>query len=139
GLLDLLSRARVGVAPSLPTANAIDAQPIKLFEYMLAGLPVVASNLPRQGEIVQEAQCGLLVEPGQPKSLAEASQWLLEHPAEAQAMGNRGRQEVLQTYNWNSQAQLLLHLYHKVPCRSSSRPAAFSLPHEGESPRAQHE
>jgi glycosyltransferase involved in cell wall biosynthesis len=81
---------------------------------MLAGLPVVASNLPRQGEIVQEAQCGLLVEPGQPKALAEAIQWLLEHPAEAQAMGNRGRQAILQTYNWNSQAQLLLDLYRRV-------------------------
>ncbi len=114
GLLDLLSRARVGVVPLLPTPNHIDSQPIKLFEYMLAGLPVVASNLPRQGEIVQEARCGILVEPGQPKAIAEAIQWLLEHPAEAQAMGNRGRQAILQTYNWNSQAQLLLHLYCRV-------------------------
>src|SRR5262249_16171471 len=56
GLLDLLSRARIGVVPLLPVPNNIDAQPIKLFEYMLAGLPVVASNLPRQGEIIKEAQ-----------------------------------------------------------------------------------
>jgi len=113
-LLDLLSRARVRIMPLLPTPNHMDSQPIKLFEYMLAGLPIVASNLPRQGEIVQEAQCGLLVEPGQPKALAEAIQWLLEHPSEAQAMGNRGHQAILQTYNWNSQAQLLLHLYCRV-------------------------
>src|SRR5215813_4388039 len=118
GLLDLLSRARIGVVPLLPTPNHMDSQPIKLFEYMLAGLPVVASNLPRQGEIVKEARCGILVEPGQPKALAEAIQWLLEHPAEAQAMGNRGRQAILQTYNWNSQAQLLLDLYRRVAgCR----------------------
>jgi len=122
GLLDLLSRARVGVAPALPTANSLDAQPIKLFEYMLAGLPVVASNLPRQGEIVREAQCGLLVEPGQPKALAVAIQWLLEHPAEAQAMGNRGRQAILQTYNWGSQAQFMLHLYRRVTFRLSAKP-----------------
>jgi len=81
---------------------------------MIAGLPVVVSNLPRQGEIMRETQCGLLVEPGQPKALAEAIQWLLEHPEEAQAMGKRGRQAVLQTYNWDSQAQLLLHLYRRV-------------------------
>jgi glycosyltransferase involved in cell wall biosynthesis len=138
GLLDLLSRARVGVVPLLPVPNNIDAQAIKLFEYMIAGLPVVATNLPRQGEIVREAQCGILVEPGQPKALAEAIQWLLEHPAEAQAMGKRGHQAILQTYNWDSQAQLLLYLYHRVTCRSGSSPAAFSLP-QGEVPSARHE
>ena len=87
---------------------------------------------------MKEAQCGILVEPGQPEALAEAIQWLLEHPAEAQAMGNRGRQAILQTYNWNSQAQLLLHLYRRVTFRSGSSPAAFSLP-QGEVPRVQRE
>jgi glycosyltransferase involved in cell wall biosynthesis len=114
GLLDLLSRARVGVVPFLATANTIDAQPIKLFEYMIAGLPIVASDLRRLREVVHAAQCGILVEPGQPKAMAEALQWLLEHPVEAQAMGGRGRQAVLHTYNWNSQAKLLLQLYRRV-------------------------
>jgi glycosyltransferase involved in cell wall biosynthesis len=114
GLLDLMARARIGVVPFLPTPNNMDAQPIKLFEYMIAGLPIVASNLPRLSAIVKEAQCGILVEPGQPQSIAEALQWLLEHPMEAQAMGERGRQAVLQTFNWNSQAQVLLNLYHRV-------------------------
>jgi glycosyltransferase involved in cell wall biosynthesis len=81
---------------------------------MIAGLPVVASNLPRLREIVQEVRCGILVEVGQPDAMAEAIQWLLEHPAEAQAMGNRGREAILQTYNWNSQAELLLNLYRRV-------------------------
>jgi glycosyltransferase involved in cell wall biosynthesis len=112
--LDLLSRARVGVVPFLSAANHMDAQPIKLFEYMIAGLPIVVSNLPRLSEIVTEVQCGILVEPGQPKAIGEALQWLLEHRVEAQAMGNRGRRAILQTYNWNSQAQLLLHLYCRV-------------------------
>ena len=114
GLLDLLAKARVGVVPFLPVANNTDAQPIKLFEYMIAGLPVVASNLRRLSEIVGETRCGILVEPGQPQAMAEAIQWLLEHPADAYAMGERGRQAILQTYNWNSQAQLLLQLYHRV-------------------------
>jgi glycosyltransferase involved in cell wall biosynthesis len=139
GLLDLLSRARVGVVPFLPATNHTDMQPIKLFEYMIAGLPIVASNLPRLSEIMKEVQCGILVEPGQPEALAEAIQWLLEHPAEAQAMGNRGRQAILQTYNWNSQAQLLLDLYRKITFHSGSSAVAVSLPHEGEWPKAQRE
>jgi glycosyltransferase involved in cell wall biosynthesis len=117
GMLDLLSRARIGVVPLLPAPNNIDSQPIKLFEYMIAGLPVVATKLPRQGAIVREAQCGILVEPGQPKGIAEAIQWLLEHPSEAQAMGDRGRRAILQTYNWNSEAQSLLNLYRRLTCK----------------------
>ncbi len=114
GLLDLLAKARVGALPLLPAANNLDAQPIKLFEYMLAGLPLVASDLPRIGEIVREAHCGILVEPGQPQAMADAIQWLLEHPADAKAMGERGRKAILQTYNWSSQEQLLLQMYRRV-------------------------
>jgi glycosyltransferase involved in cell wall biosynthesis len=114
GMLDLLSRARVGVVPFLATPNNLDAQPIKLFEYMIAGLPIVASKLPQLAKVVQDTKSGILVEPGQPKALANAIQWLLEHPIEAQAMGDRGRQAVLQTYNWNSQARLLVDLYRRV-------------------------
>ena len=114
GLLDLCSRARIGVIPMLRSPNHTDSQPIKLFEYMIAGLPVVASRFLRVAEIMEESQCGILVEPGQPQALAEAIQWLLEHPLEARAMGNRGRSAVLQTYNWTSQAQLLLELYRRV-------------------------
>ena len=48
GLLDLLARSRVGVVPFLSTGWHINIQPIKLFEYMIAGLPIVSSNLPTQ-------------------------------------------------------------------------------------------
>jgi glycosyltransferase involved in cell wall biosynthesis len=114
GLLELFSRARVGVIPFLVSPNHNDVQPIKLFEYMLAGLPVVASKLPRVAEIIKQAECGILVEPGKPQEMAEAIRWMLEHPQDAMAMGMRGRKAVLATYNWNSQAQLLLQLYRRV-------------------------
>jgi glycosyltransferase involved in cell wall biosynthesis len=114
GLLDMLGKARVGVVPFLPAANHTDCQPTKLFEYMIAGLPVVATSLLQLGKIVNDAQCGILVEPGNPQAMADAIQWLLEHPEEARAMGERGRQAILQTYNWNSQAQVLLQLYRRV-------------------------
>ena len=94
GLLDMLGRARVGVVPFLPAANHTDCQPTKLFEYMIAGLPVVATDLLQLGKIVKDTQCGILVEPGNPQAMADAIQWLLEHPEEAHAMGDRGRQSV---------------------------------------------
>lgn len=114
GLLSLLTRARIGVIPFLPVENHILAQPIKLFEYMLAGLPIVATDLERQAEIIRGAGCGILVPPSQPKAMAEAIQWLLEHPQEAQTMGQRGREAALNTYNWGTQEKLLLDLYRKA-------------------------
>ena len=114
GLLDLLGKARIGVVPFLPAANHTDCQPTKLFEYMVAGLPVVATDLLQVGKIVRDAQCGILVEPGNPQAMANAIQWLLEHPQEAEEMGLRGRQAILRTYNWNSQAHLLVQMYRRV-------------------------
>jgi glycosyltransferase involved in cell wall biosynthesis len=114
GLLDLLSQARVGVVPYLPAANHTDCQPIKLFEFMRAGLPVVVSNLTRLTEIVTSADCGLVVDATKPQEIANAIQWLLEHPMEAELMGARGRKAVLDFYNWHSQAQDLLALYRRI-------------------------
>lgn len=114
GLLEALQRARIGILSFLPAANHTDCQPIKLFEYMLAGLPIVAFHLPRIAEIIEQAQCGLLVEPGNSRELAAAIQWLLQNPEQAEAMGARGRKAVIETYNWNTQADLLLQLYRSI-------------------------
>lgn len=107
----VLRRARVGLLPLLPTANYLRITPIKLFEYMLAGLAVVASDFGVMGRIVRETGCGVLVPPGDPQALAGAIGSLLEHPDRAAAMGARGRAAVLERYNWESEERKLLELY----------------------------
>jgi glycosyltransferase involved in cell wall biosynthesis len=114
GLSDLLARARVGIVTLHPVPAYLEAQPIKLFEYMAAALPVVASNLPRMKEIVEEVGCGLVVDPLKPEEIAEAIRWLLDHPSEAEAMGMRGREAVLRIYNWHIQAGRMLALYRRI-------------------------
>ena len=47
------------------------------------------------------------------KAIAEAMHWILDHPAEAEAMGRRGRQTVERTCNWDAEAVNLLSLYKK--------------------------
>lgn len=109
-----LRRARVGLVPLLPTANYLKATPVKLFEYMLAGLPVVASNFGVARAIVGDTGCGLLVPPGDPDALSEAVEALLDNPAKAEEMGRRGREAVLERYNWGSEEKKLLALYAEL-------------------------
>ena len=114
GVADILGRVRAGLVLFHPTPYHIDAQPNKMFEYMAAGLPVIASDFPLWRQIIGSARCGLLVDPKNPKAIAEAMQWILEHPAEAEAMGRRGRKAVEETYNWERESVKLLALYERL-------------------------
>jgi len=108
----LLGQARVGLVLFYPEPNHLNALPNKIFEYMAAGIPFVASDFPLWREIGEGA--GLFVDPRDPHAIAQAIQWLLEHPAEAQAMGERGRALVEREYNWAREAEKLLHLYQRL-------------------------
>ncbi|MCY2990960.1 MAG: glycosyltransferase family 4 protein [Planctomycetota bacterium] len=111
---ELLAQACAGVVTYLPVANHLEAQPNKLFEYMSAGLPVIASDFPLWRQIVTTAECGLLVDPEDPSAIAEAICWLLEHRDQAQELGRRGQQAVCQQYHWEPEAQALMNFYERV-------------------------
>lgn len=110
----ILGNVRAGLVVLHPTKNYPDAYPVKMFEYMVAGLPVIASDFPLWREIVDGAGCGLLVDPLAPAAIAEAMEWLLAHPEEAEAMGRRGRQAVERQYNWAPEAEKLISLYRRL-------------------------
>ena len=109
-----LSEAKVGLVTLLPIPNYIESYPIKLFEYMAMGVPVVASDFPLWRSIVEGAGCGLLVDPLDSKEIASAMDWLMSHPDEAAQMGVNGQQAVAETYNWPSEAAKLLALYERL-------------------------
>jgi glycosyltransferase involved in cell wall biosynthesis len=110
----LLGSARVGLVTLHPEANYLDSYPTKMFEYMAAGVPVVASDFPLWRGIVEGAACGIIVNPLHPKEIADAVDWLLRHPDEARAMGERGRAAVATSYNWLAEERKLLDLYARL-------------------------
>lgn len=114
GVRDVLCQARIGLALFYPKQSYIESQPVKLFEYMAAGIPVIASDFPRFRDILEGHGCGLCIPPRDVDKIADAIHYLLANPEEAAAMGKRGRILIEQAFNWEKQVPPLLDLYGRI-------------------------
>lgn len=110
----LLRNAKVGLVIFYPIPNQIESQPIKFYEYMAAGIPIIVSGFPLWRKIIENIGCGILVDPLKPIDIANAISWLLEHPDQAEAMGKRGQEAVRDKYNWDNEAKKLIKLYENL-------------------------
>lgn len=77
--------------------------PLKLFEYMAAGVPLVASELPAITEVIRHGENGWLVNPDSPSALAQGIRYLLENKEFASAMARRSAQDA-EGYTWKHRA-----------------------------------
>jgi len=118
-LIDWVASADIVAMPIQPTTlNHRLTTPNKLFEAMAAGVPVVASDLPGMSGIVRESGCGTLVDPTDPTAIATAIRALLDLPeADRAAIGRRGLEAHLETYNWDAQSARLLAEYGRLTGR----------------------
>lgn len=106
---DYLAAADVLVLPNSARAeiSARFTSPLKLFEYLASGRPIVASNLPSLGEVLEHGRTAWLVEPDNPAALAEGVERLLADQALARRLAQAGRDEA-QNYTWSRRAELLI-------------------------------
>lgn len=109
-----LAKATICWLPLQSTPNYELANPVKLFEYMAAGRPIVASKLETTAKIIEQARCGILVPPNDVKAHAEAICYLLDNPQIGEEMGLNGRQALLEKYNWESQEKNIFDLYERA-------------------------
>ncbi|MBI3615709.1 MAG: glycosyltransferase [Candidatus Omnitrophica bacterium] len=85
----------------------------KPFEYLACGLALLVSDLPDWRRIYVEPGYGLACDPSDPNSIARAIRWFLEHFPQMQQMGERGRQRILQEWNYEAQFQPILERLHE--------------------------
>lgn len=114
GVAVILSTSSIGMVNLLPNENYLDSLPIKMFEYMSAGMPVIASNFPDWEAIVSKYNCGLCIDPLKTTEISQAIQYLLDNPVLGAQMGARGHQAIIEELNWSGQAEILSKLYHEV-------------------------
>ncbi|MBB6453302.1 hypothetical protein HNQ94_001750 [Salirhabdus euzebyi] len=109
-----LSESVAGLYIGHPITNYVHSLPIKIFEYMAAGIPVIASNFPLLKDIVEGNKCGFCVDPLDAEAIGSYIQWLFDHPEEAKKMGGRGRLAVFEKFNWQQESVKLQQLYEKL-------------------------
>lgn len=112
-IADILGNSRAGMVTLYPTPAHVDSLPVKFFEYMAAGLPVISSDFPMLRDIIERHECGLIVDPMDPIAIAEAMDRILSNPETAEAMGRSGQRAIASTYNWPTEGEKLMRFYHE--------------------------
>jgi glycosyltransferase involved in cell wall biosynthesis len=82
----------------------------KLLEYIMAGVPVIASDLPEMGRVVGDSSAGILIDASEPKAIAQAINALLSDPDRRDRMAAAAR-AARRRYSWEQDERILIDLY----------------------------
>lgn len=113
-IAEILLKSNVGIVTLHPTKSYKESLPIKLFEYMSASLPVIASDFEMWKPLVLENNCGIMVDPLNVPELAKQIDYLLDHKSESEQMGKAGYEAVHKKYSWKTQEAALITFYNKL-------------------------
>lgn len=105
----------VGINLVLPIDNTHRlASPLKLYEYVSMGLPVVGADLPEIREVIAGTECGVLVDPMDPEVIAAGIEQVLSAPERARQMGVNARRAHLERLNWETIREQYLEIYRRL-------------------------
>jgi glycosyltransferase involved in cell wall biosynthesis len=114
-LPELTADADVGLILFRNTClNHYYSLPNKLYEYMMAGVPIIASDLPEIARVIREYDIGRLVDPDDPSSIAAAIRGMAADRGALAESGRRARQAALAHHTWAVQEAVLLDIYSNL-------------------------
>ena len=108
-----LMKSIAGLVVLEPTISYLDSIPVKMFEYMAAGIPIIASDFKYWRELIEDVDCALFVDPQNPEAIGKAIRTLVENKKMALNMGQRGKSAVHQKFNWKNEETNLINFYKK--------------------------
>jgi glycosyltransferase involved in cell wall biosynthesis len=120
-IMSLLNEATIAISPNLRVPTQEKGIHTKLFEYMAAGLPIVASDLPNQIEFVGGANAGLLARPEDPETFVDALARLVSDRRHAHELGLNGQRAFLERYCWETQMPSLMAFYDAIAPATAAR------------------
>ncbi|MBN1479389.1 glycosyltransferase [candidate division KSB1 bacterium] len=106
-----IQQTKIGIIPLPPLAKFYKNIPLKMFEFMGCGVPMVLADLPPSRQFVAGLNCCFAVQPDDIDAYVDAITFLLNHPAVAAQMGENGKKSVFEKYNWSTEEAKLLRLY----------------------------
>jgi glycosyltransferase involved in cell wall biosynthesis len=111
---EILNKSSIGLVILHKTPNIINGYPTKLFEYMAAGIPVIASNYPIFKSFVEQNKCGFCVNPYDINEISTKIMYLVNHPNISKKMGLNGQKLIKNKYNWEFEYSKLKNLYINI-------------------------
>jgi len=111
---EILEASIAGLVTLHPTPSYVEAYPVKMFEYMSAGIGVIASNFPFYRAFVEEGRCGVCVDPLDSDAIKGAIVDMIADKEDTKAMGQRGKALIKKEYNWHVEEKKLLRLYEEL-------------------------
>jgi len=113
-LPELYAKSDVGLLPFLPGRHVKITLANKLFDYMAAGLPIVASDLRPMRRVLEETKAGVLFTPGDSASLASTVVDLLRDGATRRRLAQNGRRAAAEKYNWREDEKRFLEIFESA-------------------------
>jgi len=109
-----IAEGTIGLCLLMPLPNNLILLSTKIIEYMMLGIPVLASNFDTWKPYVEGERIGMMADPTNVDEIADVCEKMLSDKEELVAMGKRGMEAVRTKYNWDSEFKVLLQCYNDL-------------------------